>query len=340
MEKRIFLWSVVCAVFICAAGCQKSDNYQLMKDSKEKMLPIYEEKELEEDSALLALHDVYKSGYICEEWTTVIDSAGAICPGGILCRENEMIISDRKNNCILKTDYEGNIIKKAGGTGSGAGEFLSPGAVAGYEDSIYIIDQGNQRIQVLDKELDYVEEIKLKDTTRSDPDYQPQALAVCGGEIYVAGLSLRNPVIDKYKDGKQEEIGDNFAGAVSAYKDRIYAINGAVRYYDKENDTFGAATNGPEWLFTIEDNRLRKSSELPYGFGIADFVMDDKGIIACSESAGAIFILNMNGKYEETIAYIEGLEDEQFPQISENGKGEYYIALPNAGKIFRCYKER
>ena len=45
-----------------------------------------------------------------------------------------------------------------------------------------------------------------------------------------------------------------------------------------------------------------------------------------------------NGKYEETITYIDGLEDEEIPQISINEKEEYFIVMPNARKIFKCFK--
>lgn len=44
------------------------------------------------------------------------------------------------------------------------------------------------------------------------------------------------------------------------------------------------------------------------------------------------------GKYEETITYIDGLEDEEIPQISINEKEEYFIVMPNARKIFKCFK--
>lgn len=52
----------------------------------------------------------------------------------------------------------------------------------------------------------------------------------------------------------------------------------------------------------------------------------------------AVYRLSENGKYEETITYIDGLEDEEIPQISINEKEEYFIVMPNARKIFKCFK--
>ena len=71
MGKRIICGCVVLGIVACLIGCQKSDNYELMKESKQQVLPIYEKKDAEvqgEKCALETLQDVYKSDYILEEW--------------------------------------------------------------------------------------------------------------------------------------------------------------------------------------------------------------------------------------------------------------------------------
>lgn len=201
MGKRIICGCVVLGIVACLIGCQKSDNYELMKESKQQVLPIYEKKDAEvqgEKCALETLQDVYKSDYILEEWK--IEKIGE--PGGIFCNDEAVLISDKKTDCIFEVDYAGNILKEVGGTGSGEGEFISPSAITMCNEKIYVLDQGNNRIQVLDKELDYIEEIKLKNTQSTDPNYIPEVLSVNQESIYVTGVSLENPVVDKYTDGK------------------------------------------------------------------------------------------------------------------------------------------
>lgn len=110
-----------------------------------------------------------------------------------------------------------------------------------------------------------------------------------------------------------------------------------VRYYDEANDSFGALTSCPEWLMTIKDNKLKKLCELPDGLNISSFLLTDRGIICVSCAGAAVYRLSENGKYEETITYIDGLEDEEIPQISINEKEEYFIVMPNARKIFKCF---
>ena len=335
MGKRIICGCVVLGIVACLIGCQKSDNYELMKESKQQVLPIYEKKDAEvqgEKCALETLQDVYKSDYILEEWK--IEKIGE--PGGIFCNDEAVLISDKKTDCIFEVDYAGNILKEVGGTGEG--EFISPSAITMCNEKIYVLDQGNNRIQVLDKELDYIEEIKLKNTQSTDPNYIPEVLSVNQESIYVTGVSLENPVVDKYTDGKLKEIGSNFIGSIYSCNNQIYLINSMVRYYDEANDSFGALTSCPEWLMTIKDNKLKKLCELPNGLNISSFLLTDRGIICVSCAGAAVYRLSENGKYEETITYIDGLEDEEIPQISINEKEEYFIVMPNARKIFKCFK--
>ena len=86
------------------------------------------------------------------------------------------------------------------------------------------------------------------------------------------------------------------------------------------------------------NQKLKKLCELPDGLNISSFLLTDRGIICVSCAGAAVYRLSENGKYEETITYIDGLEDEEIPQISINEKEEYFIVMPNARKIFKCFK--
>ena len=89
---------------------------------------------------------------------------------------------------------------------------------------------------------------------------------------------------------------------------------------------------------TIKEKKKKKLCELPNGLNISSFLLTDRGIICVSCAGAAVYRLSENGKYEETITYIDGLEDEEIPQISINEKEEYFIVMPNARKIFKCFK--
>ena len=281
---------------------------------------------------LASLEDV-DAGYNVEEWKCENE------PNGIICLEDSIMISDKASDAIIQMDYSGNLIKKIGKTGNGEGEFLSPGAIKEYNHEIYVLDQGNNRVQIFDEQLNYVDKVDLINKKINDPDYVPQKMAVNEEGIYVTGMSLKEAVIDKYSNGDEEEIGANFIGSIASYQSEIYGINSMVRFYDKKNDSFGAVTTAPEWLLSVSGNKLKKVSELPYGFGITDFLIEDKKIICISGSGASVYSLGWNGEYKETLAIISGLENEENPQIDENNQGEYFIVMPKAKKIYRIYKK-
>ncbi len=337
MRKRIRLGVCFCAVVLCAAGCEKSDNYKIMEASRNQTLPIYESNDEEldgEKNALKTLKDVYTSGYEAEEWKV----EGVDEPAGILCRQEDILIVDRASHSVTAADGSGKVLQKIGREGSGAGEFRDPTAITEYGGNVYVLDEGNQRVQIFDENMDYVDEIGLKDIKLSDPGYVPGMLAVNASGVYIAGLSSDHSVADRYDQEGREEIGKNFLGTICSYQEQIYLINSVVRTYDKKSDSFGAASSGPEWLFTAEGPELVEQCSLPQGLFIADFVAEDRGIACISVSGYSVFRIGWNGEYQETVAKIDGLQDEEYPKISVNAQGDYFIAMPEAGKIFRCHK--
>lgn len=337
MKKRIRLGVCFCAVVLCAAGCKKSDNYRILEASRDQTLPIYEsdDEELDgEKNALKTLKDVYTSGYEAEEWKV----AGVAEPAGILCRQEDILIVDRASHSVTAADDSGKVLQKIGREGSGAGEFRNPTAISEYGGNVYILDGGNQRVQIFDENMDYVDEVGLRDVKLSDPNYVPVMLAVNASGVYVAGLSSERFVADRYGQDGREEIGNNFLGTICSYQEQIYLINSLVRTYDKKSDSFGAVSSGPEWLFTAEGPELVEQCSLPQGLFITDFVAEDGGITCISSSGYSVFRIGWNGEYQETVARIDGLLDEEYPKISVNAQGDYFIAMPEAGKIFRCRK--
>ena len=318
------------------AGCQPkhNENYQKMVNSQNDILPIYNYKDVEnETSDLDGLQDII-SNAVVEEWTN--DNVTRPC--GITCLDDGIILTDCETNSIIKMDYDGNVLKTTGRYGEEDGEFMAPGAIAEYDKKLYVLDQGNNRIQVFDSDLNYIEKMDLKESKLSDPNYQPQTIAVNETGVYVTGMSLHNPVIDQYQDGKLQEIGNNFVGAISAYGGQIYAINSMGIYYDEKNDSFGAITTVPEKLMTIEGENLRKVCELPCGFGISEFLLDEDGMICVSSSGASVYRMNMDGKYIETIASLPGLENEEHPQIAESNQNGYFLVMPVAKKIYRIFE--
>lgn len=332
MKKWAIVSLLLCTLLI--TGCSKnnsSEAYNRMVNSENEVLKIYDEDSeasLEDD--LKTLQDVMLKEYVLDEITV---NSMVERPAGIAFLDNSVLISDEKNDCVIKCTTEGKEISRVGKTGSAPSEFISPTAIDVYKDSIYILDTGNKRIQIIDKEMNYIDSISLES---DDPKYNPQSLAVNEDGIYVGGVSLTDSVIGKYShDGNYAKIGTNFVGSVSSEGENVYAINSMSLFYDKENDSIGAVTAGPDFLFELKNGSLDTICELPKGFNLTSFEVNEEEIIAISSSASAVFKLGMDGQYKETLTYIDGLDREDSPIIKSDQQGRYYVCLPLAGRIYR-----
>lgn len=337
MKETKNILIVIGIITIFLTGCQKTENYKTMEASQNEMFPIYDEKSDElnaEESDLMSLNETLSSLYTIQE----VKIEEIENPTGICCRDNDILVTDGKSDSIYSIDLDGELLGTFGKTGNGPGEFINPAAITIYQNNIYVLDRGNNRIQILNQDLEYVGEVALKDTSKADPHYEPNMVAVNEKGIYVSGYSLENPMIDVYSNDSVSEIGKNFAGSLHTYNNEVYAIPAMVRTYSEESDTFGLTSAGPSGLYVIKENELKKSNELPKGFFISDFLINNEELVCISLSGGAVYSLDKDGKYSYTIAQIEELVDEEYPKISMTTTGDYYIAAPYCGKIFYLYK--
>jgi tripartite motif-containing protein 71 len=87
-------------------------------------------------------------------------------------------------------------IRKWGANGVAEGQFLSPGAIAIDGNQVYVVDQGNNRLQVFDANGSFLR--KWGSAGPGDGQFNaPSGLAVADGQVYVTdGLNNRVQVFD------------------------------------------------------------------------------------------------------------------------------------------------
>ena len=88
--------------------------------------------------------------------------------------QGNIFISDGyQNSTVHKFDKDGNIVKEVGTKrGSGPGEFSTPHGIAvDGQGNVYVADRSNNRIQVLDNNLNYVREIRYDPAQTQPPGY-------------------------------------------------------------------------------------------------------------------------------------------------------------------------
>ena len=85
-------------------------------------------------------------------------------PSGIAMNEedSQLFIVDQLKPQIITTDFEFKNIKTVGSCGSGDNQFESPYNVCYQSNKLYICDFGNKRIQIYNKDLEFVQSLKTK----------------------------------------------------------------------------------------------------------------------------------------------------------------------------------
>ena len=103
----------------------------------------------------VSLEEVLSIGRLDDD--TLFQWAGvAVDPQG------NIYLSDAMDYSLKRFDYQGNLIKKAGGKGQGPGEFMAPRLLDCSENYLYATDQDFRGLKVFDRELNFVRNIMIK----------------------------------------------------------------------------------------------------------------------------------------------------------------------------------
>ena len=117
-----------------------------------------------------------------------IDLKGCKPFGLALDREGNILVTDDTNNSIRKYSPEGQLLASAGTTGSGRLQFDSPTdlAINIKNNKVYITDNSNHRIQILNSDLTFSAAFGKKGRDKGQ-FYNPYAIACdSAGYVYVA----------------------------------------------------------------------------------------------------------------------------------------------------------
>lgn len=337
MKKGLYI--LLFAIFIMIlGGCSseqklKKEYESLIEETKDDILPVLDMKNADfkkEYDAKLLLDETGQ--YTKEIWTL---KGGQIdTPAGVLCRDQDIILIDRGKDCLIQTDYDGNYIKSVGETGNGPLEFVSPTGITSFQDKIYVIDAGNNRVQILTKDLQFEGEISL--TTDSDLPTVYENIAVESEHtIYLCGNSLMDRYITKWKDGEMTKIGENFYGSIYGNEGQIYAVNRGNICVDTDEIAMSVAS-GDNYLFQIKNDKLIVLSKLPDGLSVNAFTCFNDKLICFASSLAKMYEFNTEGEWEKTLAEFSNLNGkiDLRNYISVSNLQQIFITNPQTGDVF------
>lgn len=154
----------------------------------------------------------------------------------IITSSGMIYVTDTGKNEIIKLDTLGNELKRIGGYGWSASAFDEPSDIYANALNVYVADKNNNRIQIFDKDLNFISEFNTKKIENENYRFSyPTSVSVSGqGDFYV--LDSDNLRILKYNltgdfvasiggyDAGNFSLSNPLQAAVSSY-DFIYVLN-------------------------------------------------------------------------------------------------------------------
>ena len=151
--KRIKTLLMLPIVILMLTGCSMESREsaiitEFKEDGKTSIIPIIDEDRAEELSkeAQKYTYEVHASDLKAD--SIDLSQLGISTPEGIIADEERIVIADSGNNCLYVMDLQGENMSKVGGIGNGECEFLHPTGLAYTRGYYYVVDSGNDRIEI------------------------------------------------------------------------------------------------------------------------------------------------------------------------------------------------
>lgn len=273
---------------------------------------------------------VYENSYEMEELN--IDTE-LNKPKGIVSDRENLYICDSENDRILKTSFDGKIIKEFNLDGG----FSKPECITINEGDLYIYDRDNFRIVVLNNNGDIINEFNLMqliDEHKFDfsvIDLEP----ISKDEIYISVLGFdriaKKSGIYLLKDGKAELILKDAMGNFT--KDKSGNIFFIDEFDRRSKDEVGT---GQVSIFKINGSdviELEKVSNFYTSIDIVDF---NNKLYVYDSARHNIDVFSYDGTYEKTIfSNYMPPEVVNITGFCVDKDGNFYISDSKNNKIFK-----
>ena len=331
MYKKIAIPILFLLVLCSFVACNKknfniSEGYlqELTEVELDNMFDNYKARKLQSSN-----------DYVAE--TVSIDTKSI---GGLVCRDNDVVIADRDYNRLIVMDYNNKIIKTVGKLGSGNLKISKPTDVAVSNDKIFVLESDNKRVQILDKNFNFLENISYEPVLESfDKRAFISDIEVDKDEnIYLSSVSGEYSKIMVYVASRKEfkELGNNFYGSLAKYKDEVFAISKATKKVDEKGTYVGVQT-GYNYIFKLNPNKMTLLGELYLGLTPSGVVKTDEGLYCVSYVYNCLMYFDNDLNYKYSLLKLEDLDFYSYLVKSE--KNGFYLTFPDKNEIINIRKK-
>ena len=248
-------------------------------------------------------------------------------PAGITHFGERYIVCDFEQNCLFVLSDDLNVAKKIGEIGSAPLQFLEPTGVTSTNEFCYVLDAGNNRIQILDTNLQYVEDIPLPSLNHQQGGYRYIDIAVSDdGILYIStdSTSKEDTQIRIIQNGEvlYSELGIN--GYLSQANGKVYALETLELF--EEGDSM-VATNGMSHLYELTGETYTEIGVLPNKATPTDFLVYDGEFISASASFMKLYSFTWQGDAKNSLCVLPELSTRCYLISTDTG-----FILNDAGK--------
>lgn len=294
-------------------------------DTKEEYYAVCPERD--------PLFETCADDYIVHEWTE--EQTGISRPYGICVVEDGAYVCDFDNSCVVKLDKEGNPIASYGEKGTKAGCFSHPTAIVSHDGELYVLDQGNYRIQIFDMDMQYLREESYRPLAFSKTDYFHDMAIDKDGTIFISvWTNFYTYAVYYLADGKLVSALPKISGVLAEYQGNVYAMNTYV--YENFSDGSSLMSDGEHFFLTCSTEGLEVLANLPYGYSPGDFCIVDDMIYAVSLQGYARQIdrITMDGKLDSAIYIFEEKERDWSNIANEPVLFPFYLDVVDDDHIY------
>ncbi len=228
-------------------------------------------------------------------------------------RGTQLLICDRLNDCIFVADSEGTILRKIGRHGKGPGEFIGPVHIACNTNFCFVYDLGNGRIQILDREFDYVSSIPAV------YNFLSGCLAASRDQVYIHGSYADTLLLKRYSSISPFDLVSVSIPLLVPRTERSQAYN-SVKFSANEDGWLCIGYTGLPYLFVFDPQGIQRSTIELQGKGVEQLKEHPNGLKA-SGAMMKIFIAGISVFQDGSVVFSDGHRI----FVLENSNGTYRL---------------
>lgn len=212
-----------------------------------------------------------------------------------------LFISDSETDEIYKIDTLGNQIKEAGGYGWDENQFDNPVNVFATPLKVYICDENNHRVEIFDKDLNFISQIKTRESDNQSERFgYPLSCTVSSqGDVFI--LDSENKRIIKF------DLFGNFVQNFGGFDAGEFMLHNPLRF---------SISNGNN-IFVIDKNKIVIFDQYGNGISRIDLAENPTGINIVFNT---LTVNSNNNIYSSNLSSEFSLKKLNFNKVNENIK--------------------